>query len=71
MPDKVWDNITYLLPIFNSTAIDIWEWISNFIPHFVKDRIIYWCWDLSLTMLIKGARGIRAQWQWGNPDMHG
>ena len=31
MPNKVWDEITYALPNFNSYTIEVWEWISNFI----------------------------------------
>ena len=30
---KVWDEITHPFPNFNSATIDIWEWISNSIPH--------------------------------------
>ena len=30
---------------WNST-FEIWEWISNFIPHFIKDVITYPCWDI-------------------------
>ena len=30
----VWDEITYPFPNFNSTTVEVWEWISNFIPHF-------------------------------------
>ena len=35
---KVWDEITYPFPNFNGTAVGVWEWISNFIPHFVHVR---------------------------------
>ena len=31
---KVWDEITYPFPNFNDEAVEIWEWISNFIPHY-------------------------------------
>ena len=34
MPSKVWVEITYPLPNFNSATVEVWEWISNFIPHF-------------------------------------
>ena len=27
--------------------IEVWEWISNFIPHFATVAIIYPCWDYS------------------------
>ena len=31
---KVWDEITYPFPNFNGGTIDVWKWVSNFIPHF-------------------------------------
>ena len=34
---------------------EVWEWISNFIPHFISGIITYPCWVLSWTMLVKGA----------------
>ena len=41
MTSKVPDKITYLLPIiyiiFQRCTIAVWEWISNFIPHFTMD----------------------------------
>ena len=30
----MWDAITYPFPNFNSYTVEVWEWISNFIPHF-------------------------------------
>ena len=50
---KMWDDITYSFPNFNSTTVEVWEWISNFIPHFSGYVIIYPCWDESQTMLVK------------------
>ena len=35
MPSKVWDEITYPFPNFNGRTIEVWEWISNFIPYFI------------------------------------
>ena len=32
--------ITYPLPIFNST-VEIWEWINNFIPPFIVETVTY------------------------------
>ena len=37
--------ITYPFPIFNGCTDGVWEWISNFIPHFIMDVIIYLYWD--------------------------
>ena len=42
---KVWDEITHPLPNFNGATFEGWEWISNFIPHYVMDVISYSCWD--------------------------
>ena len=30
---KLWDDITYPFPNFTCAAVEVWEWISNFIPH--------------------------------------
>ena len=43
-----------LVPTFNGTTIEVWEWVSIFIPHLIMDVISYPCWDL---MLVKGAPG--------------
>ena len=42
---KVWDGVTYLFTNFNSAAVKVWEWISNFIQHFNGHVMIYPCWD--------------------------
>ena len=31
----VWDEITYPILNFNGATVDVKEWISNFIPHFI------------------------------------
>ena len=31
----MWDKIDYPLPNFNGAAIEIWEWISSFIPYYL------------------------------------
>ena len=51
----VWDEIIYPFPNFNSATLEVWEWVEQFIPQFTEHVIIYPCWDLSLTMLVKGA----------------
>ena len=53
---KVWDEITYSFPNFNSCTVEVWEWISNFTPHFTGHVITY-LWDYSKSMLVKGAPG--------------
>ena len=44
MLNKVWDEITYPLPNFKGSTIEVWEWISNFIPHYIMDDIILYGW---------------------------
>ena len=45
----VWGEITYPFPYLNG----IWEWISNFIPHFTGHVITYPCWVWSWSVLVK------------------
>ena len=42
---KVWHEISYPFPNFNGAAVEVWEWISNFISHFTEYVVIYPCWD--------------------------
>ena len=44
IPRKVWDKITYPLPNFNGCNVEVWQWISNFIPHYIMVVITYPCW---------------------------
>ena len=39
MLSKVWDEITFLFPNFNGAPVEVWEWISNLIPHIIMDVI--------------------------------
>ena len=39
MSNKVWDDISSPLPNSNGYFVEIWEWVSNFIPHFMVDAI--------------------------------
>ena len=45
MPSKMWDENIYPFLNFNGCTVEVWEWISNFIPHFIMDMITYPCWD--------------------------
>ena len=45
MPGRVWGEITYPFPNFNGCTVEVWEWISNFIPHFIMNVITVSCWD--------------------------
>ena len=35
------DEITYPFPKFNGTTVEVWKWVSNFIPHFTGQAITY------------------------------
>ena len=50
----MWDEITYPFPNFSGC----WEWRSNFIVDFIGHVITHPCWDLSWSMLMKGAHVI-------------
>ena len=41
---KLCDRITYPFPNFNGCTVEVWEGISNFIPHFTGYLITYPCW---------------------------
>ena len=45
IPYRGGDEITYPFPNFNGCTVEIWEWISNFIPHFPGHAFTYPCWD--------------------------
>ena len=45
MPGKVWDEVTYPFPNFNGCTVEVWEWISNFIPYFIMGVVAYLCCD--------------------------
>ena len=51
MPSKVWDEIIYPFPNFNGCTVEVWEWISNFIPHFMMYITTYpSLWDCHVIM---------------------
>ena len=54
-PLKVWSKIIYPFPNFNGVAVEVWGWINNFISHFTGYVITYAYWDLSWSILVKGA----------------
>ena len=45
MPSKVSDEITYTFLNFKGATVEVKEWISNYISHFIMDVITYPCWD--------------------------
>ena len=44
--------ITYPFTNFNGCTVEVWEWISNFIPHFTGHVITYPCRYLSLCLCV-------------------
>ena len=51
----MWGEITYLLINFTCFTVELCEWLSNFSPDFTWHVISNLRWDLSCTMLVKGA----------------
>ena len=50
---NVWDVITNPFPNFNGGTVEVWEWISNFIPPFTRHVITYPCWGKKLNHVSK------------------
>ena len=46
MASIVWYVFTYPFPNFNGFNVEVYEWMSNCIPHFLTDVIIYSCSDV-------------------------
>ena len=42
---NVWDEITYPFPNLNGSAVEVWEWMSNFILHLTGHVVTYKCWE--------------------------
>ena len=40
---QLWDKITYPFPNFSGAADEVWEWISNFNPHFDRQLFAILC----------------------------
>ena len=62
MPSKTWNEITYPLQNLNGCPVEVWKWISNFIPHLIMDviTITYPCLDWIYSILAK----VAAEPQW-------
>ena len=41
MFNEVWYEISYPFLNFNGATVEVYEWISNYIPHFIMDVIIH------------------------------
>ena len=48
----MWDEITYPFPNFNGGTVEVWEWISDFIPHYTWFLITYPCWDIWRVLVV-------------------
>ena len=55
IPAWIINHIYYNVLDYITYNREVWEWISNFIPHFIGHVITYPCSDYSWTMLVKGA----------------
>ena len=59
---KAWDEIVYSFSNFNGATVEVWEWISNCIPHFAGYVITY---ILGLKLIRVSERG-----PWGAFQKH-
>ena len=41
--NKLEDEITYQFLNFNGAAIEVWDWMSNFLSHFLMEVINFPC----------------------------
>ena len=53
--EKFKHDIAYLLSNFIGAIVEVWEWRSNFLPHFIGHVIVYPCWDFKLNPVRKMA----------------
>ena len=58
MPGKMWGEITHPFLNFNGAKVEVQEWMSNFIPHFIMD--VYYLSMLGLKLNHVGKRGARS-----------
>ena len=64
LPGKVWDEITYPFLNFNGATVEVWEWISNIIPHFIMDVLLL----IHAEIKVKPHKGARASASLGRKD---
>ena len=50
-PIKARDEINYLFRKVNGATVEVWEWMSIFIPHFTVHVITHPCWNQGYSML--------------------
>ena len=53
----MWDEITYPFPILNGATVEVWQWISNFLPRFITDVIFLSMQELKLIHIDVSKRG--------------
>ena len=56
--------IIYPFPHVKGCTVEIWEWVSNFIPYFTGHVITYPCCDLGWTMVLKGFPDVTLTTRW-------
>ena len=44
MLGEVWDKINFPFPNYNDCSVEVWEYKSDFILHFIIDVVIYPSW---------------------------
>ena len=54
----MWDEINYPFPNLNCVAVEMWEWINDFVPHLAGHVITYLCWDWSHSKLVNVAQAV-------------
>ena len=52
--------MVYPSPNFNGEAVDVWELINHFVPHYTGFVISYRCWDS--IVFVKGTPGVAYTW---------
>ena len=46
--------VQFTFPNINGAVVEVWEWISNSISHFIMDVITYPSWDYNQNILRRG-----------------
>ena len=64
MASKILDEITYPLPNFNGATVEVWEWISDFITHFINGCNYLCMLELKLIHVRKRVEGDAHICQW-------
>ena len=51
---NMWVEIVHQFSNVNGETVEVWEWMSNFTPHIIRQAITYARWDLCKSILVKG-----------------